>query len=154
MSWGGGRAFRERHFFLEIGFYIHIFIKFTLQHLPRHPRKKLKLQHSPRKHIFPVILVAGDRSILQLEADPLPDDGTIQFLVATLSSLLNASTHHTHVERSGFRWPSAITSPEDQRSNASRSSRNSESSDDRRTRRGTKPPKQVVHKNQPYFSVW
>ena len=63
---------------------------------------KMKLQPSPCKiMVLPVDLVAGDRSNLQLEADPLPNESSSQFFDATMSHISSASTCCKLVERPG-----------------------------------------------------
>jgi hypothetical protein len=66
--------------------------------LQRHPLEKDRLQPSPCKN-FPDILVAGDRSSRpQPEADPLPENETPQFFIATKSNISNASTYRMRLD--------------------------------------------------------
>jgi hypothetical protein len=67
--------------------------------LQRHSWKIENLQASPCKNI-PVVLVTDERSLLQLEVIPLSDE-QIDFLIASKSSMLKASTYRRHAERPG-----------------------------------------------------
>ena len=62
--------------------------------------RKMKLQPNPCKiMVLPVDLVVGDRSNLQLEVDPLPNESSSQFFDATMSRISSASTCCKLVER-------------------------------------------------------
>ena len=114
----------------------------TAHNLQRHPWKIKKLHCSPRK-LLPDLLATGGWS-MQLEADLLSGEET-RFFDAVLSST-SLSTCLVDAERPGW-TRSAIASPDDEESDASRTARSPESPNDEVPRRGTVPPKQVGRTN-------